>query len=42
MEMDGTPALAAEVVEMTVPDKPTSRLQKYRVAAKGKSLIGNR
>ena len=37
-----TPALTAELVEMTIPNKPTSRLQKYRLTAKGKTLIGNR
>ena len=37
-----TPALAAGLVEMTIQSKPTSRLQKYRLTAKGKILIGNR
>ena len=30
-----TPALQAELIELTLPDKPTSRLQKYRLTQKG-------
>ena len=30
-----TPALAAGLIEMTVPEKPTSRLQKYRLSVRG-------
>jgi ATP-dependent DNA helicase RecG len=33
-----SPALAAGLVEMTIPDKPTSRLQKYRLSAKGRAI----
>jgi ATP-dependent DNA helicase RecG len=32
------PAVAAGLIEMTVPDKPNSRLQKYRLTPAGKAL----
>ena len=32
-------ALAAGLLEMTLPDKPNSRLQKYRLTAKGRALL---
>ncbi|MCX7123858.1 MAG: putative DNA binding domain-containing protein [Gammaproteobacteria bacterium] len=35
------PALIAGVVEMTMPDKPNSRLQKYRLTEMGKQLQRN-
>ena len=34
------PALALELIEMTVPDRPTSQLQKYRLTGAGKKLKG--
>ena len=33
------PALKADYVEMTLPDKPNSRLQKYRLTAKGRAWL---
>ncbi len=33
------PALNAGLVEMTVPDKPHSRLQKYRLTEKGRTVL---
>jgi len=34
-----TPALTAGMNEMTIPDKPTSSKQKYRLTQKGRDLI---
>jgi len=33
------PSLAEELIEMTIPDKPNSRLQQYRLTEKGQQMI---
>jgi len=33
------PAITAGLIEYTIPEKPNSRLQKYRLAAKGRRMI---
>jgi hypothetical protein len=33
------PALDQKLVEMTIPGKPTSRLQKYRLTANGREIL---
>ena len=35
------PALKEELIEMTIPEKPKSRNQKYRLTKKGMELISN-
>ena len=34
------PALASDLIERTIPEEPNSRLQIYRLTAKGRALLG--
>uniref|UniRef100_UPI00316AE2E0 Fic family protein n=1 Tax=Methanomethylovorans hollandica TaxID=101192 RepID=UPI00316AE2E0 len=36
------PALGEELIEMTIPEKPSSRLQKYRLTDKGRAFLARK
>ncbi|MBU2721294.1 ATP-dependent DNA helicase [Acidithiobacillus ferridurans] len=38
-KMAMTKLLQARLIELTLPDKPNSRLQQYRLTAQGKDLL---
>lgn len=35
------PALKAGLIEMTIPDKPQSRLQRYRLTKEGRKVVND-
>ena len=34
------PALEEDLIQYTIPDKPNSRLQRYRLTEKGRAMVG--
>ena len=37
--LKNSPALASDLIERIIPEKPNSRLQRYRLTAKGRALL---
>jgi ATP-dependent DNA helicase RecG len=35
------PALEADLIQYTIPDKPNSRLQQYRLTEKGRAILAS-
>lgn len=42
LQLRDQPSGNAELIEMTIPDKPQSRLQRYRVTENGRSLLNQK